>query len=86
MYLRWRGIFPDVLVFFVMGSFGVNVVQRLRHVTHKDHRHLWQILYERSGLLLDVVILLLQTLSKLAFCFCCAVLHCLPPEGPHAFN
>ncbi len=47
-----------------MVIFGVNVVQRVRHVTHKDHRHLWRILYERTGLLLDVAILALQAVSK----------------------
>ena len=51
-----------------MTVFGANVVQRLRHVTHRDHRHLWHILYERTGLLLDVAILALQALSKLAPC------------------
>ena len=63
---RWKGILPDVLILLVMVGFGVNVVQRVRQVTHRDHRHLWQILYERTGLLLDVVILALQALSKLA--------------------
>ena len=48
----------------VMAVFGVNVVQRIRQVTHKDHRHLWQILYERTGLLLDVAIFVLQVSSK----------------------
>ena len=56
-----------------MVVFGVNVVQRVRHVMHRDHRHLWQILYERTGLLLDVVILALQALSKFA---CCSVVLC----------
>ena len=65
---RWKGVIPDVLVLLVMVVFGVNVVQRVRHVTHVDHRHLWQILYERTGLLLDLVILALQALSKLALC------------------
>ena len=58
----------------VMAVFGVNVVQRIRQVTHVDHRHLWQILYERNGLLLDVAILVLQVSSKykhLAICLCC---------------
>ena len=55
-----------MLVLLVMVVFGVNMVQRVRQVMHRDHRHLWQILYERTGLLLDVVILALQALSKLA--------------------
>lgn len=70
---RWRAIIPDVLVMLVMAVFGVNVVQRIRQVTHKDHRHLWQILYERTGLLLDAAILVLQVSSKykhLVFCLC----------------
>jgi len=67
-FIRWKSIFPDVLVLLVITVFGANVVQRVRHVTHKDHRHLWQILYELTGLLLDVAILALQALSKLAHC------------------
>ncbi|KAL0034115.1 hypothetical protein WJX79_009686 [Trebouxia sp. C0005] len=66
-YSRWRAIIPDVLVMLVMAVFGVNVVQRIRQVTHKDHRHLWQILYERTGLLLDAAILVLQVSSVLVF-------------------
>ncbi|DBA75406.1 TPA: hypothetical protein ACH3X1_010669 [Trebouxia sp. C0004] len=66
-YSRWRAIIPDVLVMLVIAVFGVNVVQRIRQVTHKDHRHLWQILYERTGLLLDVAILVLQVSSVLVF-------------------
>ena len=58
-------MFPDALVCLVMAVFGMNVVQRVHHVTQEDHRHLWRILYERTGLLLDVAILALQAISML---------------------
>ena len=62
---RWKGILRDTLVLLVTVVFGVNLAQRIRHVAHEDHRHLWLVVYERTGLLLDVGILALQAFSKL---------------------
>ena len=67
----------------VMAVFGVNVVQRIRQVTHKDHRHVWQILYERTGLLLDVAILILQISSKYKHLAAAVVFECTPASMRH---
>ncbi len=64
LYCRWKGIFPDALVFFVMVVFATNVALRVRQITHKHNRHLWRLLYEKTGLLLDVFIVALQASSK----------------------
>ena len=61
---RWKGIIPDALVACVMVVFAFNVAQRVRHITHKHNRHLWRLLYEKTGLLLDMIIVLLQATSK----------------------
>jgi hypothetical protein len=61
---RWKGIFPDALVFSVMAVFAANVALRVRQITHKHNRHLWRLLYEKTGLLLDVFIVALQASSK----------------------
>lgn len=47
-----------------MVVFAFNVAQRVRHITHKHNRHLWRLLYEKTGLLLDMIIVLLQATSK----------------------
>ena len=62
---RWKAMIPDALVLSVVVLFAVNVAQRVRHITRKNSRHLWRLLYERTGLLLDVVVVLLQVLGKL---------------------
>ena len=64
LYRRWKGIFPDALVFAVMVVFAVNVALRVRQITHKHNRHLWRLLYEKTGLLLDVFMVALQAFSK----------------------
>lgn len=65
LWLRWKGVFWDVLVWCVMVAFGVNVVQRVRHVVQHNCKHLWQVLYHRTAILLDTAILVLQAFSKL---------------------
>ncbi|KAL0034091.1 hypothetical protein WJX79_008239 [Trebouxia sp. C0005] len=64
---RWKGIFPDALVLSVMAVFATNVALRVRQITHKHNRHLWRLLYEKTGLLLDVFIVALQASSMLIF-------------------
>ena len=64
LWLRWKGVFWDVLVCSVMVAFGVNVVQRVQHVMQHNRQHLWQVLYHRTAILLDTAILALQALSK----------------------
>ena len=61
---------PDVLVLLVVAVFGANVLQRVQQVTYKDHRHLWQTLYERTGLLLNLAILALQAFGECAHKLC----------------
>ena len=63
-YCRWKGIFPDALVFSVMVVFATNVALRVRQITHKHNRHLLRLLYEKTGLMLDVSIVALQASSK----------------------
>ena len=63
-YCRWKGIFPDALVFCVMVVFATNVALRVRQITHKHNRHLLRLLYEKTGLMLDVFIVALQASSK----------------------
>ena len=55
---------PDVLVLVTVVVFGVNVGQRVHHITSRHNRHLWRLLYEKTGLLLDVIITALQAFSK----------------------
>lgn len=57
--------------------FGASVGQRVHHITSRHNRHLWRLLYEKTGLLLDITILLLQIFSKELSCCClsaCTVL------------
>ncbi len=74
MWRRWTGIFWDVLVCSVMVAFGVNVVQRVRHVLQHHRKHLWQALYHRTAILLDTAILALQAISKSVGTKCFATL------------
>lgn len=55
---------PDMLVLCVIVMFGVNVVQRVHYVTRHDHGSLLRSIYERTGLLLDILILGLQAFCK----------------------
>ena len=55
---------PDMMVLCVIVMFGVNVVQRIYHVVRHDPGRFLRSIYERSGLLLDTIILGLQILSK----------------------
>ncbi len=64
LWLRWKGVFWDVLVCSVMVGFGVNVVRRVQHVVQHHRKHLWQVLYHRTAILLDTAILALQAFSK----------------------
>lgn len=61
---RWKGVFPDALVLFAMLMFGASVGQRVHHIASRHNRHLWRLLYEKTGLLLDVTILVLQAFSE----------------------
>ena len=55
---------PDMMVLCVIVMFGVNVLQRIYHVVRHDPGRFLRSIYERSGLLLDTIILGLQILSK----------------------
>ena len=59
-FCRWKGLIPDALVMM----FGANVAQRVRHIANRRNRHLWKMLYEKTGLLLDVAIVALMAFSK----------------------
>ena len=74
VWLRWKGVFWDVLVCSVMVAFGVNVVQRVQHVVQHHRKHLWQVLYHRTAILLDIAILALQAFSKSVGINCVATL------------
>ena len=55
---------PDVLVMLIIAVFGVSVGQRVHHIASRHNRHLWRLLYEKTGLVLDLTILILQAFSK----------------------
>lgn len=64
--LRWNGILRDALVAFVVVAFALNVMQRVQHVIHRNGRHTWHSLYDRTALVLDIATLALQAVSEYA--------------------
>lgn len=66
-FYRWRSMIPDVLVMLTIAVFGVSVGRRVHHITSRHNRHLWRLLYEKTGLVLDLTIVVLQTFSKMSF-------------------
>lgn len=56
---------PDAMVLCVIVVFGVSVAHRMHYIIRHDRGSLWRSIYERTGLLLDLVMLALQ-----AFCEC----------------
>ena len=64
LFDRWKGMVPDMLVLCVIVMFGVDVVQRVHYVIRHDHGSLLRSIYERTGLLLDILILGLQAFGK----------------------
>ena len=61
---RWKGMVPDVMVLCMVVMFGVSVSQRVYHIAGHDTGSLLQSIYERTGLLLDITILVLQVACK----------------------
>lgn len=61
---RWKGMIPDVLVLCVVTMFGMNVVQRVWHVVQHSPESALRGIYQRTGLLLNVIILCLQALCE----------------------
>lgn len=61
---------PDALVLCVIVVFGVSVAGRVHYIIRHDHGSLLRSIYERTGLLLDLVILGLQAFCKSLFCKC----------------
>lgn len=53
-----------MLVLLVMVAFFATVIQRVRHIANKQNRHLWRLLYEKTGLLLDIAIVGLHGTSE----------------------
>ena len=61
---------PDAMVLCVIAVFGVSVAQRVHYIIRHDHGSLLRSIYEKTGLLLDLIILGLQVFCKLLFpCF-----------------
>ena len=56
---------PDAMVLCVIAVFGVSVAQRVHYIIRHDHGSLLRSIYEKTGLLLDLIILGLQVFCKL---------------------
>lgn len=68
---------PDMMVLCVIVAFGVNVAWRVYDAIRHDSGSVLQSIYHRTSLLLDVIILGLQVLSKSCHHICkCALAEC----------